>query len=215
VGSLISWGVQARLLGRRIAADQAITASRFEFDKQLIERKFEQEKAQLIHRRRFELAEGLLADAYRFRRLVAYARTNVSFEGEGETRKPAEVEAENVVRTKNRYFVPIERLQRDGEFLSAFMAREYSAEAHFGPDVTKVFGLFRDSVARVQAASTLLIDTVGMPNNSPALIKDARGDLWANYATVNNKADEVARMIEDGVVLVESFCRPVLEWTGG
>ena len=85
VGSLISWGVQASLLGRRIAADKGLAKDKFDYDKELAERKFALEKAQLIHKRRFELAEALLADAYRFRSLMKYARSSVSFEGEGES----------------------------------------------------------------------------------------------------------------------------------
>jgi hypothetical protein len=59
VGSLISWGVQASLLGRRIAADKILATDKFEFDKklaekrfrydrELAERKFAQEREQLV-----------------------------------------------------------------------------------------------------------------------------------------------------------------------
>ena len=41
VGSLISWSVQDRLLGRRIAADKSLAKDKFDFDKDLAERKFE------------------------------------------------------------------------------------------------------------------------------------------------------------------------------
>jgi len=214
VGSLISWGVQASLLGRRIEADKGLAKGKFEFDKELAERKFSQEKAQLIHRRRFELADALLADAYRFRDLMRYVRSSVSFEGEGETRKSIEAEPESTKRTKDNYFVPIERLQRESEFISAFMAKEYAAHAHFGPEATQAFGLFRQSVRRVQTASGMLIETVGMPNNNPEFVHEMRGDLWERDASVRKKDDEVARQIEDGVTLFEGFCRPVLEWIG-
>jgi hypothetical protein len=74
VGSLISWGVQSSLLGRRMAADKVLATDKFEFDKklaekrfsfdrELAERKFAQEREQLVFKRQFELAESLLADA--------------------------------------------------------------------------------------------------------------------------------------------------------
>jgi hypothetical protein len=70
-GSLISWGVQASLLGRRIAADKELGRERFDYEKQLAEkkfnwdhelteRKFAQEREQLVYRRHFELAEVYL-----------------------------------------------------------------------------------------------------------------------------------------------------------
>ncbi len=40
VGSLISWGVQTSLLGRRIAADKVLATDKFEFDKKLAEKRF-------------------------------------------------------------------------------------------------------------------------------------------------------------------------------
>ncbi len=44
LGSLISWGVQGHLLGRRIQADESLAERKFKFDKELAERKFEFDK---------------------------------------------------------------------------------------------------------------------------------------------------------------------------
>ena len=200
VGSLISWVVQASLLGKK-----------FNYDRELAERKFAQEKAQLIHRRRFELAESLLADAYRFRDLMRYARSAFSYPGEGGTRKPAEGESESMKHMRDGYFVPIERLQRESEFISAFMAKEHAAHAHFGSQATNAFGLFRQSFKSVQAAAEMLIDMAGMPKTDPNVAQKMRGELWADFAS---KDDEGAKHVNDGVSIFETFCRPVLEWTG-
>lgn len=97
------------MLGRRIAADKGLAKDRFDFEKELAERKFSydrdlaerkfaQEREQLVYRRRFELAEGLLADAYRFRDLIRGARNSGSFGGEGQTRKSVEGELNKVSR---------------------------------------------------------------------------------------------------------------------
>jgi hypothetical protein len=147
---------------------------------------------------------------------LQYARTAFSNPGEGGTRKPAEGEgeSESTKHMRDVYFVPIERLQREGEFVSAFMTKEHAAHAHFGSQATKAFGLFREAVRDVRIAADILIDTAAMPKNDPNFIQRMRNDLWADFGSMTEKGDEVAKHVNDGVSLIETFCRPVLEWTG-
>jgi hypothetical protein len=209
-GGLVTW----LGLGKRIDADERLAEKKFEFDKELAQRKFDLDRSQLIHRRRFELAETLLADAYLFRDLLHAARYNVQFGNEGESRAKRENESENLKREKDRYFVPIERLQKHNEFINGFWAKKHSAIAHFGPDAAKAFNLLHQAISNVQIASQMLIDTVGYPNNDPEFIAELRADLWVGYAKLKNKDDRVAKQIEDGVLLFEKLCQPVLEWAG-
>lgn len=159
-GSLISWGVQASLLGRRIAADKGLAENEFEVDKQLAEkrfsydrelaeRKFAQEREQLAYKRQFELGEGVLADAYRFRNLVRDARNPGSFGGEGTTRKPEKAESEEVKETKDMYYIPVERLRKDSEFFAGFFAKQFVAAAQFGPAAKQSFDIFTKVIQRI------------------------------------------------------------------
>src|SRR5208337_2818708 len=50
----------------KLAFDERLAENKFSYDRELAERKFAQEREQLVYKRQFELAEGLLADAYRF-----------------------------------------------------------------------------------------------------------------------------------------------------
>ena len=50
---------------RKFDFDKELAERRFSYDSELAERKFAQEREQIVYKRRFELAEGLLADAYR------------------------------------------------------------------------------------------------------------------------------------------------------
>jgi hypothetical protein len=111
IGALISWSVQAHLLGKRIKADEQLAERKFEFDKDLARRKFDLDRSRLIHKRRFELAEALLADAYRFRGLMAFGRSPLSYGNEGETRQSDGCEPADIKRIRDKYFIPIERLQ--------------------------------------------------------------------------------------------------------
>jgi hypothetical protein len=225
VGSLISWGVQARLLGRRIGADKGLAKDKFDFDKELAERKFaydkeltdqklRQDKEGLVHKRRFDLAESLLGDAYRFRDLMVFVRNGAVFGSEGETRETEGHEPENIKRLRNGYFVPIERLQKESEFISGMMARQYAARAHFGQDASRAFALFGQAMHRVQASAGMLIQLSGRESNDLKLSEDLRKDIWAPVAALRPGGDEVKKQIEDAVSLIEGFCAPVLTWKG-
>ena len=74
VGSLISWSVQARLLGQRIAADKELAERKRSDELQLAERKFDYERDLHAHKRRAELAEQVLMDFYRFADLIREVR---------------------------------------------------------------------------------------------------------------------------------------------
>lgn len=218
VGALITWlGLSKRieadetLVTKKFEFDQKLARQKFDLDKGLAERKFAQEREQLIQKRRFELADTLLADAYRFGDIMRYTRTNVLFGSEGESRERNVDKSENLRRERDRYFVPIEPLHRDNEFISGFWAKQHAALAHFGPDAAKAFDLFFQSMTDVRTASQMLIQ----PNNDPDFIQQMRGDIWIGYAELRkNKDDEVGKKIEKGVLLFEKFCHPVLEWKG-
>jgi hypothetical protein len=106
---------------RKFDVDKDLAEKKFSYDRELAERKFAQEREQLVYKRQFELAEGLLADAYRFRGLILGARISGSFGGEGTTRKSVKKESEEVKQAKDMYYIPVERLRKDGEFLAGFL----------------------------------------------------------------------------------------------
>jgi hypothetical protein len=225
VGSLISWGVQTSLLGRRIAADKVLATDKFEFDKELAEkrfrydrelaeRKFAQEREQLVFKRQFELAESLLADAYRFRGLIRDARIGGSFGGEGTTRKSEKEEPQQVKEAKDMYYVPVERLRRDGEFFAAFFAKQFMATAQFGPKVKESFDIFSGVINRIMLASGMLNTMVDQPSVGDHKVKDELlDDLWAARARALGREDKIEAQIEQAVATLESVCRPVLERT--
>jgi hypothetical protein len=203
-----------QLASRRFDFDKELAERKFTYDKELTEQKLRQDKESLVHRRRFELAESVLGDAYRFRDLMAYVRNGAAFGSEGDTRKSEEYEAENIRHSRNVYFVPIERLQKESEFISGMMAKQFAARAHFGPDASRAFALFAQSVQRVQVAAGMLIKLSGQESNDLKLTEDLRKDIWAPLASLRPGGDEVKKQIEEAVSLIEAFCVPVLTWKG-
>jgi hypothetical protein len=224
-GSLISWAVQASLLGRRITADKQLGKERFDYEKQLAERKFSfdreiaerrfsQEREQIVYKRHFELAEGILADAYRLRGLVRDARLSGSFGREGTTRKSEKEESERAKETKDMYFVPVERLQRHAEFFAGFFAKQFTAAAQFGPKAKDGFEAFTQALDRIYLSSTLLISMVDQPSLDDHKVKDSLlDDLWRGRAEALGREDKIEAQIERAIVTLEGIFRPVLEKT--
>ena len=219
VGALITWGVQTRLLGQRIAADKGLAESKFEFDKELAEkrfsydrelaeRKFAQESEQLVYKRQFELGEGVLADAYRFRDLVRDARNPGSFGGEGITRKPEKAESEEVKETKDMYCVPVERLRRDGEFFAGFFAKQFVATAQFGPEAKQSFDIFTQVINRIVLASGMLITMADQPSvddhkskmNCLMIYGRVGHQLWAERTKSKRKSSRLSRHFRPSAV---------------
>jgi len=91
----------------RMRGDHDLAERKFGFDKELAERKFADEKAQLIHKRQFELAETILADAYRFREIMGDVRNGAALGSEGQSRERDANETEPVTNKKDTYFVPL------------------------------------------------------------------------------------------------------------
>jgi hypothetical protein len=138
---------------RKFDFDKELAERRFSYDSELAERKFAQEREQIVYKRRFELAEGLLADAYRFQGLIRAARNSGSFGKEGRTRKSENEESEEVKKQKDMYYIPIERLQNNSEFLGGFLAKQFVAAAQFGPKAKDSFDLITEAINRIYIAS--------------------------------------------------------------
>jgi hypothetical protein len=211
VGIWVSRSTNIQVSKDKINADAEQARKRFEFEKTLAERKFAYERQQAIFKRRFELAEQILADAYRFRDLMKYVRNGFSFGVEGESRKPAGLETDDIKRMRDVYFVPVERLHKESEFTSSMMARRYACIAHFGNEVGSAFDAFVQSIQAVGVASSTLIELAGHvhPDNR-VLVEKLKSDLWEPMAQ-HAQNNEIGTKIDGGVKTIERLCKPVLE----
>lgn len=191
-----------------------IHREKMEADQELARQKFDYDKRQAVFKRRFELAEQVLADAYKFRLLMTYVRNGFAFGNEGSTREASVPESEALKRRRDAYFVPVERLVRENDFLGAMLARRATSEAHFGPKAGEAFTLMHGALHRVRAASSLLVDWTKEHSDVDAqTMRKLEEDIWAGMAAVRGK-DTVAEDINKAVALIEEICRPVLEWVG-
>jgi hypothetical protein len=192
--------------------DKQISELKFAFDKRISIEKLNHERQQAIFKRRFDLAEQVLADAYQFRDMMAYVRNGAVFQGEGDTREKEKFETDNEARNRRTYFVPLERLQARSEFISAMMVRRVTCRAHFGEDAEKAFDAFHKAIHRVRISASMLSDmSSDYEQGDKDFKEELRRDIWQPLAEYKGD-DRVGKDIDAGVELIESFCGPVLQW---
>jgi hypothetical protein len=234
VGSLISWGVQGRLLGRRIKADETLAERRFEYDKKLAERKFEFDKLLSAHKleadtalaekkfqldtaladrkRRQDLAEEVLSSFYQMVDTIRAIRSPAGYVDEGKDRPKVPGESPDVAKSRDAYYAIVERFEARRKEIADLMTRRYRMTAWFGKKADEPFEIVYRALSTIIVSARQLIDWADQnwqkstPDNV-ALWNKMRGDIWQGAATPDTIGDQVAHAI----ALIESICRPVLQ----
>lgn len=211
-GSLVSWLVQARLLGRRIKADETLAQRKFDFDKEITERKFNYDRELHDHKRRTEIAEQALTAFYEARDVFVLARSRGIFGGEGTSRTPAEGESKSQQERRNTYFVPIERLTRDKELFARLQSIRYKFAAYFGEPAVQPFSAVMEIHNDIMSSASVLIEIthdddfhpIG-PSEEP--LRNALG--WGPAS----RPDDTDRKMDKAISDMENICRPILDRT--
>ncbi|BDL41828.1 hypothetical protein [Methylorubrum sp. GM97] len=195
---------------QKLDADRQLAERKVEADIALARAKFEYDREQAIFKRKFELAEHMLSDAYQLRSLMEYVRNGFSFSGEATSRVSDGAEREEIKRLRDSYFVPQARLQAENKFLSNMLARRTACHAHFGLEADKAFELFHQSLHQTRVASQLLVEwTAPGEDVDKETMNNLKADIWKGYAEHKGK-DNIGRKIEEAVGICEKLCQPVL-----
>lgn len=210
VGSLISWGVQGRLLGRRIEADETLAQRKFDFDKAIAERRFQYDRELHDHKRRTELAEQALTAFYEAREVFVWVRTRAMFVGEGSSRTPAAEESPTQQERRNTYFIPIERLTHQKELFAKLQTLRYAFAAHFGETATEPFKAILGAHNEIQSAASVLIQIARGDDPSGSFERDAPPLLNILGWGTAHRPDDIDLKIEKAVQDIEKLCRPAL-----
>lgn len=206
---ITSWTTRATHK-EKIRADWKLAERKVEADIALAKAKFDYDREQTIFKRKFELSELMLADAYRLRSLMEYVRNGFSFSNEASGREADETETDNIKRIRDSYFVPRARLQQENKFLAEMFARRTSCHAHFGDEAEEAFRLFHQAVHRTRVSSQLLVEWTGERDEADKdTMKNLRIDIWQHRAKYHDK-DEIGQMIDQAVKILERLCQPVL-----
>ena len=105
----------------------------------LEERKFRYERALHDYRRNVEFAEELLTSIHKLKDVVRSVRGPFSYGDESKSRNCREFENEAEASSRDGFYVPIARLQKNSDFLSDLTSKKYRAQAIFKTDIHRAF----------------------------------------------------------------------------
>ncbi len=203
-----------RLAERKFESDKELAERKFRFDKELAEhrvqldaalaeKKFAFDKAMIAWRRRYELAEQVLAAAYEARDALSFARARLIWSGEGKTRVATEPESDQVREARDSAFIPIERLAAHSKAFATLQTLQDPMLSHFGPEVMRPISALFEVHHGITTASSILMQM--------AEAREAREDrepildeLWGD------KAQESNAKVDAAIERLETMLKPIL-----
>ncbi|RYG60863.1 MAG: hypothetical protein EON60_05585 [Alphaproteobacteria bacterium] len=198
---LVNRATTLSLHRKKVNADIALAKMKFDYDRK-----------QAVFKRRFEVAEQFLADAYRFKTMMKYARNGVAFGDEGSTRKTLQNETEDQKEIRNTYFVPLERINKNNEFISNMMSRRFTCYAHFGLKANEAYDHIDLALNRLVASASMLINWGGKDGGLKIeMLQKLEADIWEPMAEAR-ESNGIGEDIESAIKIIENLSIPVLEW---
>ena len=158
-------------------------------------------REETVGKRKSELAEHVLADFYQAKDIFEWVRFPISYPEEGAARPRNDGENDAEARVRDAYYVPIQRLAKEAEFLGAMQARKYRFVALFGADAGIPFRELKEIQAEIVTAARMLAR-----GNANALhLPDLEAKIWTM-----GEQDDIKRRINHLIGNVEAICRPTL-----
>jgi|EndMetStandDraft_9_1072997.scaffolds.fasta_scaffold20072_1 hypothetical protein len=114
-------------------------------------------------KRKIELAEEVLARAYRARQAIASARSPLGWGNEGATRKRSEDETPSESQAKDAYYRTVERLLAENEVFTDLRSKKFLAMAYFPSDVAMPFDDLQKLRSSIIMSAQHLIQWYGKP----------------------------------------------------
>lgn len=198
--------IDRQIAREKATADRELAQHKFEFDMQLAERKMLLDARLVDRKRRAELANTVLADIYRARDAIAWARHPLVREGEGSTRLRSEQETEEDARQLDFHFVAIERLRNEGELFARLQAYKPRFQANFGQEAGHPFDEFGRVHTKIVLASHALMRMHRQGRGTQSAVERREVIVTSGI----DEHDPVAARIDAAVAAMEALCRPIL-----
>jgi hypothetical protein len=195
---------------QRTAAEIELAERKMKADTELAERKFTFDKTLVSWRRRYDLAEQVLASAYEARDTLNWARVRVVLAGEGETRAATGPESQKLRADRNSAFVPIERLARNAKPFATLQALRDTLAAHFGPEATAPVAAIMEVHHSITNAASMLVQLAEFDDDRSARqqLLPLRMELWGE------RPDDKDKKVDAAIERLEALCKPILSMTG-
>ncbi len=211
-----TWTARA-LHSKKLDSERTLAERRFEYDKDLAERKFRYERDLHDRGRRVELAEQALTAILEAKGALGFALIGARFETEDSTRKSQEEESIIQKKTRDLYFLPIQRLIPYNELFSKLNCLRLAFIAHFGEPAGEPFEEIFQVHQEIITAAKILINTVPSSEGEYQNWAHMNELLWSTLGwgpTMQNRVKLQLR-IDKAVEAIEAICRPVLAQKAG
>jgi hypothetical protein len=111
--------------------------------------------------------------------------------------------------SRDGFYVPIARIQKNSEFLSDLTSKKYRARAVFQNEIHRAFELTVEVLNTIQVASSMLVDNVGQESVDAAFWRKLEREIWDTSPP--DRPDELSQKILQAIDIVEKAVRPTLE----
>jgi hypothetical protein len=163
-------------------------------------------RLETVGRRKAELAEEVLAQFYRARDILTWARFPIHRD-DRDVAAPAGETAHDASE-KRRAFAPVERLAQESQIFSDLQASRYRFMAYFGEEAARPFDEIRALQAEVVSAADMLIRAQGKPET---LETQAARDAWESAIGWGAaEQDRVSQRLTQAMNDIEAVCRPLI-----
>jgi len=161
-------------------------------------------RSELVGRRKTELAEEILAQFYRARDVLTWARTPLRRDEHGGA------DGATGPSRNQALSAPIERIIEESELFSQLHANRYRFIAYFGEDAASAFEAIRSVHAEVVTAAGGLVRDEG---NSADQEEEAaqRGRWEGTIGWGLHKDDPIPERVDAAVRKIEQICLPLIQ----
>lgn len=147
-------------------------------------------RTEMVGRRKAELAEEALAQVYRARDVLVWARLPAR---EGADRSAS---------------APVERLTEESELFSGLQASRYRFIAYFGERAAEPFDIIRAIHTEVIASASELVRDTG--ERTPE--QDERRKRWGDAIGWRPQEDDpTIQRLDEAIRRIEQICRPLID----
>ena len=184
-------------------------------------------RAQVRDKRRYELAEEVLALFYEAADAFRWIRSPVGFEGEGGTRRASDGESAEAKRILDQAYVAAERYRKKGAVFDRLHALRYRFMATFDPALAKPFDELRQVVNHVVQSGARL-GHLWLQQAQPIRRRQAdeqrlreqiekhEAVIWSDWSD-ESAGDQIQQRVDAAVSEMETACEGILRgrWRGG
>jgi hypothetical protein len=160
-------------------------------------------RAQMMGKRRFEIAEGAVLAAHRVKESLRFIRTPGSMGEETEGRRGSLDETPEQAKWYDMYFIIFAREEIVREDFAQLGKSRLLCRAHFGEDAVKPFDDLLAVRAKVLAHAVTLMSLGRVQAFTDSELPKLQGIVFGNR-------DAIAATVDDAVSRIETICRPFL-----